>query len=79
MQVERTKQPKLKPWTDKPDPTKLKFGHNFSDHMLLVNWTSGQGWDPPRIVPFGDIPMSPALSCLHYATEVQLTGDCMLF
>ena len=40
--------------------------------MLLCHWDRETGWERPKIVPYGDIPMSPALSALHYATEVSL-------
>ena len=52
-------------------PTEIAFGKHFSDHMLLCHWDKDDGWDRPRIVPYGDIPLSPALSALHYATEVR--------
>ena len=54
----------------KPDMTKLGFGNYFTDHMFLMNYTEGQGWHDPRIVPFGDLPLSPAAMCLHYGQEV---------
>ena len=60
--------------TQNPRPTTpvedLTFGAEFSDHMLLVNWTKVDGWDTPKIVPYGDLTLSPALSALHYSTEV---------
>ena len=50
---------------------KLKFGSEYSDHMLLANWTREKGWDRPEIVPYGNFSLSPALSALHYSTEVR--------
>lgn len=30
---------------DKPaDESKLGFGHIFTDHMLMINYTDGKGW-----------------------------------
>ena len=55
----------------KPDPNNLVFGKYFSDHMLTVNWTSENGWENPKIVPFENFSLAPATSCLHYATEVN--------
>lgn len=55
----------------KSDVKDLKFGSEFSDHMLLCNWTKDKGWDVPKIVPYGDLTLSPALSALHYSTEVS--------
>ena len=54
----------------KPDMTNLGFGNYFTDHMFLMNYTEGKGWHDPRIVPFGDLPLSPAAMCLHYGQEV---------
>ena len=47
----------------------LQFGATFSDHMLEVDWTSEGGWEAPRIVPYGDITLSPAVSSLHYGLQ----------
>lgn len=44
----------------------LKFGVNFSDHMLLVEHVAGQGWGAPRLVPFGPLAVHPAAQVLHY-------------
>lgn len=43
----------------------LVFGKHFSDHMLVADYADGQ-WQNFRILPFGDISMSPAMSVLHY-------------
>ena len=53
-------------------PSDIAFGKHFSDHMLLCHWDRESGWEKPKVVPYGDIPLSPALSALHYATEVGL-------
>ena len=55
----------------------LQFGKEFSDHMLLANWTKVKGWDVPKIVPYGDFSLSPALSALHYSTEVCMHMICV--
>lgn len=39
--------------------------------MLKIEWTEKQGWETPRIVPYGNLSLSPATSCLHYAIEVN--------
>jgi branched-chain amino acid aminotransferase len=41
------------------------FGTNYSDHMFLVDWHDGE-WHEPRIVPFGPMDLSPALTAFHY-------------
>lgn len=63
------------PKTDKSDfekrPNKedLVFGHTFTDHMLMIEWDSETKWSAPRIVPYQDLKISPAASCLHYGLE----------
>lgn len=57
----------LKP---KPDPDMLGFGKIFTDHMFLMNYTAGQGWHDPRIVPYGPLSLEPCAMVLHYAQEV---------
>lgn len=47
----------------------LEFGHHLSDHMLVVNYENGQ-WISPKIVPYGDIRVSPAILSLHYGQSV---------
>ena len=54
----------------KPDSSKLVFGKTFSDHMLTVDWTIDEGWAVPKIGPFANFSLSPALSALHYGVEV---------
>ena len=59
-----TRNPNPKP---KPDPNELVFGKQFTDHMFVMDYDEGQGWHDGRIVPYGDILISPASSVLHYA------------
>ncbi|OJK00224.1 hypothetical protein ASPACDRAFT_118280 [Aspergillus aculeatus ATCC 16872] len=40
-----------------------------TDHMVTCRWTVDGGWEDPLIKPFGDFPISPLASCLHYATQ----------
>jgi branched-chain amino acid aminotransferase len=47
----------------------LGFGEVFTDHMFTMDYGDGK-WHSPCIVPFGDIPLSPALSSLHYGQIV---------
>ena len=54
----------------KPDWSKLGFGKYFTDHMFVMDYTEGKGWHDPRIVPFGDITLSPAAMVLHYGQEM---------
>jgi len=66
IRLELTKTPKEKP----QDETKLGFGHIFTDHMFAMNYDTGMGWHDARIVPYGDITLSPAAMCLHYGQEI---------
>ncbi|MDR0530489.1 MAG: branched-chain amino acid aminotransferase [Oscillospiraceae bacterium] len=80
--IERTKTPKAK-----PDQSNLGFGNYFTDHMFLMNYDEGKGWNNPRIVPYGPIALDPAAMCLHYGQEVfegmkayhGVDGKCRLF
>lgn len=55
---------------EKPEKSKLLFGHTFTDHMLEVDWTAEAGWGVPRITPRHNLSLDPAASVLHYAIEV---------
>ncbi|XP_062387714.1 branched-chain-amino-acid aminotransferase, mitochondrial isoform X1 [Sardina pilchardus] len=61
------KNPSLKP---KPDPSKLLFGKQFSDHMLTIYWSEQDGWQVPQIKPFQNLSLHPAASALHYSIEL---------
>lgn len=50
-----------------PPNSALKFGQNYSDHMLFCDWTQEGGWKAPRITEYGNLSLSPACSVLHYA------------
>ena len=65
IRFERTSAPKVK-----PDESNLGFGNYYTDHMFVMNWTDGVGWHDARIVPFGDITLSPAAVALHYGAEI---------
>lgn len=40
-----------------------------TDHMILVKWTSANGWSSPELKPYGPLNLWPTSSCLHYATQ----------
>jgi branched-chain amino acid aminotransferase len=46
------------------------FGVNFTDHMVAIDWTLGQGWHDARVQPYGPLTLDPASSVLHYAQEI---------
>lgn len=51
------------------DAAPLEFGKVFSDHMFLAEYRSGE-WHSAQILPFGDLPVSPANSALHYGQAI---------
>src|ERR1051325_8466349 len=50
-------------------PPDLPFGKYFSDHMFIADYKNGE-WQDFRIIPYGPIPMSPAISALHYGQSI---------
>ncbi len=53
-----------------PSSSGLGFGTHFSDHMFLINYTEGQGWHDPRILPYGKFSLDPAAASLHYGQAI---------
>lgn len=51
------------------DFSKLQFGKVLSDHMFIADYLDGQ-WQNPRIIPYGNLPISPATSALHYGQAI---------
>lgn len=47
----------------------IKFGAEMSDHMLVCDYVNGE-WQTPEIVPYGNMPLSPATSCIHYGQSI---------
>ncbi|MCL2202040.1 MAG: branched-chain amino acid aminotransferase [Oscillospiraceae bacterium] len=54
----------------KPDPSTLKFGKVFTDHMFAMEYSTGKGWHDGRIVPYGPIELEPSSSVLHYSQQM---------
>ncbi|XP_076818578.1 branched-chain-amino-acid aminotransferase, cytosolic-like [Clavelina lepadiformis] len=57
----------------KPKPANsdfCKFGTNFTDHMLMVDWDDVKGWEIPVIKPIEDVGLHPAASVLQFSTEL---------
>lgn len=65
IKIERTAKPK-----PKPDQQQLGFGHYFTDHMFIMDYTEGQGWHDPRIIPYQDLALSPATMAFHYGQAI---------
>ncbi|MCO5233821.1 MAG: branched-chain amino acid aminotransferase [Chitinophagales bacterium] len=51
------------------DFSNIPFGKNFSDHMLIAEYSEGQ-WVSNEIVPYGNLSLSPATTSIHYAQSV---------
>jgi len=51
------------------DQNNIVFGKLFSDHMFMADYADGK-WSEAEIMPYGPIPMTPALSALHYGQAI---------
>lgn len=63
--VERTAQSRL----STIDFTNLGFGNHISDHMLVADYQNGK-WQNPKVVPYGNLALSPAMLSLHYGQAI---------
>jgi branched-chain amino acid aminotransferase len=61
----RTARPKPKPRDEE-----LTFGRIFTDHMFMMDAVADQGWQNPRIVPYGPITLDPSAAVFHYSQEL---------
>lgn len=82
IEVKKTKRSRLA----EIDMNNLGFGKILSDHIFVSDFTKEQ-WCNQRIIPYGKMEMSPALSALHYGQSIfegmkayrHDTGDVFLF
>lgn len=51
------------------DFNNLPFGREFTDHMLIATYANGS-WSNAKIIPYGNLPMSPAMSAIHYGQSI---------
>ena len=65
IQIQKTQSSKL----ESIDFDNLAFGKTFSDHMFIADYRDGD-WQDLRIVPYGDLSVSPANATLHYAQSI---------
>lgn len=65
IRVEKNMNPK-----QKPDERKLAFGKVFTDHMFVMDYNPTDGWNDPRIVPYGPLSMDPSTCVLHYGQGI---------
>ncbi len=66
IKITKTTMPKAKPEKGQ----KLGFGHIFTDHMFMMNYTEGKGWHDARIVPYGNLSLDPSAMVFHYGQEM---------
>lgn len=63
--IEKAKESRL----NSTDFSNLGFGKVFSDHMFTADYYDGE-WHDFQIIPFGYIPMHPAMSSIHYGQSI---------
>ncbi len=51
------------------DVNNVPFGKCFSDHMFIAEYADGK-WGKASIMPYKDMPMSYAMSALHYGQAI---------
>jgi branched-chain amino acid aminotransferase len=51
------------------DINNVPFGKCFSDHMMVAEYSDGK-WQKAAIMPYQDMPMSYAMSSLHYGQAI---------
>jgi len=51
------------------DFTNLEFGKHIADHMFIADYAEGE-WQNIRIIPYGNLSLSPAILGLHYGQTV---------
>ena len=54
----------------RPQDSDLGFGQVFTDHMFVMEYTEGEGWHDPQIVPYADFSVSPAAMVFHYGQAI---------
>ncbi len=54
---------------DTLDENNIPFGRVFSDHMFIADYKNG-AWTDFKIVPYGNLSLSPAASTLHYSQTI---------
>ena len=68
IKVIKAKSERLKP---KPvDESSLGFGDITTDHMFSIDYRSENGWENPRVEPYGDLHIDPAAMSIHYGQEI---------
>ncbi|MDF1580345.1 MAG: branched-chain amino acid aminotransferase [Desulfuromonadales bacterium] len=69
------------------DETRLVFGKQFTDRMLVMEFDRAQGWHSARIQPYQPFILDPAAMVFHYSQEIfeglkafrRIDGEIALF
>lgn len=71
------------------DFSDLPFGKVYTDHMFMADYKHSKGeWGNFRIIPYGNLPMSPGSPALHYGHSIfegmkaypsQSNNDALIF
>lgn len=65
MKITKTTQSRIKD----VDFSNLVFGTQFTDHMLIAEYSDGS-WSEPEIKPYGPLSFTPAMHTLHYGQAI---------
>lgn len=65
IQINRTRNSRI----NEVDMVNPAFGKVYSDHMFMADFYDGD-WQDLRILPYGDLKISPANTTLHYASTI---------
>jgi branched-chain amino acid aminotransferase len=82
IKIEKTKNSRVTDY----DVNDVPFGKCFSDHMFIAEYADGK-WQKASISPYQDMPMSYAMSALHYGQAIfegmkaykSTTGEVSIF
>ena len=65
IKVDKTKKSRI----NEQDVNNVPFGKCFSDHMFVAEYADGK-WQKAYIAPYNEVPMSYAISALHYGQAI---------
>ncbi len=60
----------LTPEQEKPIPTELQFGTNFTNRMFTQKFTPDAGWHEAQIGPYKPFTLDPSALVFHYGQEI---------
>jgi branched-chain amino acid aminotransferase len=66
IKIEKTQNPK--PIPDENNP--LVFGTIFTDHMFVMDYETGKGWNNPRVTEYAPLSLDPSAMVFHYGQEM---------